>query len=158
MNGTGTERRDLPTSANEATSAGSATHADEALSTGDEVRPRNPLTWLLLGLVRAYQAVVSPWLPPSCKYYPSCSAYAVTALRRHGALKGAVLAAWRLLRCNPWSRGGVDHVPQRGRWSNSAAEEAGAGDVRHGSSEEGAGPRTLGADTRGARTTAPQDR
>lgn len=74
---------------------------------------RNPVTLLLVGLVRAYQLVVSPWFPPTCKYYPSCSAYAVTALRVHGPVRGTWLAAWRLLRCNPWSLGGVDHVPPR---------------------------------------------
>lgn len=78
-----------------------------------EPRPRNPLTWLLIGLVRAYQLIVSPWYPPTCKYYPSCSAYALTALRVHGVVKGTGLAAWRLLRCNPWSLGGVDQVPPR---------------------------------------------
>lgn len=86
----------------------------------EERGPRNPVTWLILGLVRAYQLVVSPWLPRTCKYYPSCSAYAVTALRRHGAAKGTVLAGWRLLRCNPWSLGGVDHVPSRGAWKAPA--------------------------------------
>lgn len=75
---------------------------------------RNPVTWLLVGLVRAYQLIVSPWFAPRCKYYPSCSSYAVTALRTHGALRGTALATWRLLRCNPWSLGGVDHVPPRG--------------------------------------------
>lgn len=74
---------------------------------------RNPVTLFLVGLVRAYQLVVSPWVAPRCKYYPSCSAYAVTALRVHGPGRGLVLAAWRLLRCNPWSLGGVDHVPPR---------------------------------------------
>jgi uncharacterized protein len=127
-------------------------------SSADAARPRNPLTWLLLGLVRLYQAVVSPWFPPSCKYYPSCSAFAVTALLRHGALKGTALSAWRLLRCNPWSRGGVDHVPPRGRWSNEEMRPTGTGGVEQDGSDEGAGPRTLGADTRGARTIAPQDR
>ena len=48
---------------------------------------------------------------PTCKYYPSCSQYALTAVRRHGALRGTGLALWRLLRCNPWSLGGVDDVP-----------------------------------------------
>ena len=76
-------------------------------------RPKNPLTWLLLGLVRTYQLVVSPWFPQRCKYYPSCSAYAVTALRTHGAVRGTGLAVWRVLRCNPWSLGGVDYVPPR---------------------------------------------
>lgn len=65
-------------------------------------------------LVRGYQLIVSPWFGPSCRYYPSCSAYAVTGLQRHGAVRGGALAGWRLLRCNPWSRGGVDHVPDQG--------------------------------------------
>ena len=60
--------------------------------------------------VRLYQRVLSPALPRRCKYHPSCSAYAVEAIRRYGILRGVVLAAWRLLRCNPWSHGGVDFV------------------------------------------------
>lgn len=80
-------------------------------STAAPASPRNPFTWLLIGAVRGYQLIVSPWIAPRCKYYPSCSAYAVTALRTHGALRGTRLAVWRLLRCNPWSLGGVDHVP-----------------------------------------------
>ena len=60
--------------------------------------------------VRLYRRSISPALPARCKYHPSCSAYAVEAIRRHGVLRGAVLAAWRLLRCNPWSHGGVDFV------------------------------------------------
>ncbi|HWJ10527.1 MAG TPA: membrane protein insertion efficiency factor YidD [Nocardioides sp.] len=71
------------------------------------------MKWLLIGLVRAYQLVVSPYLGPTCRYYPSCSAYAVEALRVHGAIKGGWLAVRRLLRCHPWSPGGVDHVPPR---------------------------------------------
>ncbi|WP_240645749.1 membrane protein insertion efficiency factor YidD [Georgenia sp. SYP-B2076] len=119
---------------------------------------RNPLTWLALGLVRAYQLVVSPWLPRTCKYYPSCSAYAVTALRRHGLLKGAALGAWRLLRCNPWSKGGVDHVPPRGHWSNRDLAAAKADDASGSAAPTDVGKtRTLGAGPRGARTTAPQD-
>lgn len=66
-----------------------------------------PLVWL----VRAYQLVLSPLTPPSCRYYPSCSAYAVTALTRWGAVRGTWLTIRRLGRCNPWSAGGVDHVP-----------------------------------------------
>jgi putative membrane protein insertion efficiency factor len=58
--------------------------------------------------VRLYQRFVSPALPSRCKYHPSCSQYAVTAVRRYGILRGLVLAGWRLLRCNPWSHGGVD--------------------------------------------------
>jgi uncharacterized protein len=60
--------------------------------------------------VRLYQRFVSPALPRRCKYHPTCSQYAVTAIRRYGILRGLVLAAWRLLRCNPWSHGGVDFV------------------------------------------------
>ncbi len=71
----------------------------------------NPLKVLLLGLVRGYQVVVSPLLPQSCKYYPSCSAYAVEAIRVNGAIRGTGQAIWRLLRCNPWSNGGVDFPP-----------------------------------------------
>ena len=60
--------------------------------------------------VRFYQRAISPAIPARCKYYPSCSEYAVQAVRRYGVLRGIVLAAWRLLRCNPWSHGGVDKV------------------------------------------------
>ena len=60
--------------------------------------------------VRLYRRAISPGLPARCKYHPSCSAYAVEAVRRHGVLRGGVLAAWRLLRCNPWSHGGVDYA------------------------------------------------
>jgi uncharacterized protein len=58
--------------------------------------------------IRAYQRAVSPALPARCRYYPSCSHYAVGAVRRYGLLRGLVLALWRILRCNPFSRGGVD--------------------------------------------------
>ena len=58
--------------------------------------------------VRFYQRAISPALPRRCKYHPTCSQYAVDAIRRFGILRGAVLAVWRILRCNPWSHGGVD--------------------------------------------------
>ena len=66
-----------------------------------------PLVWL----VRAYQLFVSPLTPATCRFYPSCSAYAVTALSRHGAFRGTWLTIRRLGRCHPWTAGGVDHVP-----------------------------------------------
>jgi putative membrane protein insertion efficiency factor len=65
-------------------------------------------------LIRAYQLVWSPMRPQTCRFYPSCSAYALTAIQRFGILRGSWLAARRLLRCHPWNPGGVDHVPQRG--------------------------------------------
>jgi putative membrane protein insertion efficiency factor len=73
----------------------------------------SPPAWLLTQLVRGYQLVLSPLLGPRCRFYPSCSAYAVEALTTHGPVRGLGLAAWRLLRCHPWNPGGVDHVPER---------------------------------------------
>jgi len=70
----------------------------------------NVLARLFVAPLRIYQRVVSPALPSRCKYHPTCSQYAVEAIRSYGVLRGAVLAGWRLLRCNPWSNGGVDHV------------------------------------------------
>lgn len=66
---------------------------------------------VLAGVFRAYKRVVSPFLPPACRFHPSCSEYAAQAVLAHGALKGSALAAGRLLRCNPWSAGGFDPVP-----------------------------------------------
>jgi putative membrane protein insertion efficiency factor len=63
--------------------------------------------------IRAYQVVLSPLLGGRCKYHPSCSHYAVQAVERYGILRGLVLAAWRLLRCNPFSRGGYDPVEEQ---------------------------------------------
>ena len=65
----------------------------------------------LIGLLLFYQRFISPMTPPTCRYYPSCSAYALTAIRRFGPVKGTWLAAKRLARCHPWAAGGVDHVP-----------------------------------------------
>lgn len=75
------------------------------------VRVERLLAWPLILLVRAYKLFVSPALPPSCKYYPSCSAYADEALCRHGLVRGSLLMTWRLCRCNPLSHGGYDPVP-----------------------------------------------
>ena len=68
------------------------------------------MRYLAILLVQLYRLLVSPLFPNTCKYAPSCSQYAVEALRRYGLVRGSILAAWRLLRCNPWSHGGVDHV------------------------------------------------
>lgn len=67
----------------------------------------------LVLLVRGYQLFISPYFPTSCRYHPTCSCYAIDAVRMHGPLKGTLLAAWRVLRCNPWSSGGEDPVPER---------------------------------------------
>lgn len=67
---------------------------------------------LARALVRAYQIVISPWLPAACRFEPSCSHYALTALRRFGVLRGGYLGARRLARCHPWHAGGADPVPQ----------------------------------------------
>lgn len=68
---------------------------------------------ILLLLVKFYRKKISPLKKPCCKYYPTCSAYALAAVEKHGALKGTALAVWRILRCNPWSLGGVDEVPDK---------------------------------------------
>ncbi|MGV1004427.1 MAG: membrane protein insertion efficiency factor YidD [Candidatus Nanopelagicales bacterium] len=77
------------------------------------------LVTLLVTAVKGYQRWISPLRGPTCRYYPTCSAYALQALRTHGAGKGSMLTVARLVRCNPWSHGGIDFVPERGRWRGS---------------------------------------
>lgn len=78
----------------------------------------------LLVLVRAYQVLISPLTPPSCRFFPCCSSYAVTALGQFGPLRGSWLVVRRLLRCHPWNPGGTDHVPHReGATSASALSQ-----------------------------------
>lgn len=67
---------------------------------------------LLLGMVRLYRLVISPLLPTSCRFYPTCSAYCEEAIGRYGALAGFRMSAKRLMRCHPWSEGGYDPVPE----------------------------------------------
>ena len=66
---------------------------------------------ILIGIIRAYQYLLSPWWGSQCRFTPTCSHYAVEALERHGALAGLWLAIKRILRCHPWSAGGYDPVP-----------------------------------------------
>ena len=68
------------------------------------------MKYLAIGFVHVYRGTVSPLLGNFCKYHPSCSQYALDAFREYGFFKGAILAGWRLLRCNPWSHGGVDYA------------------------------------------------
>jgi putative membrane protein insertion efficiency factor len=65
---------------------------------------------LVIAPIRLYQRTISPLIPRRCKYHPTCSTYAVDAVREFGVIRGSVLAGWRLLRCNPWSHGGVDYA------------------------------------------------
>jgi putative membrane protein insertion efficiency factor len=68
---------------------------------------------IFLAPVHLYRRLISPLLPDRCKYYPSCSTYAVQAIRELGVVRGTIVAGWRLARCNPWSHGGVDELNDR---------------------------------------------
>lgn len=74
---------------------------------------RNPVRALFIGAIRGYQLAISPGLPGRCKFYPSCSQYALDAIKEYGAARGVVLGAWRILRCNPLSYGGYDPVSRQ---------------------------------------------
>lgn len=69
------------------------------------------LGWLLILPIRFYQKCISPLTPPTCRFTPTCSNYAIQAIRKHGPFKGLALAVWRILRCNPWGGSGYDPVP-----------------------------------------------
>ena len=71
------------------------------------------MKFILISLVKLYKKFISPLSAPKCKFYPSCSSYAIDALQKFGAIRGLALAVWRILRCNPWSLGGIDYVPER---------------------------------------------
>jgi putative membrane protein insertion efficiency factor len=73
---------------------------------------KNILRKIFLIPIHFYRKFISPLKPPCCRYYPTCSTYAVQAVERFGIIRGTMLAAWRILRCNPWSKGGIDYVPQ----------------------------------------------
>jgi uncharacterized protein len=70
-----------------------------------------PARLALLGLIRLYRVTLSGWLGGQCRFYPTCSRYAEDAIRLHGAVRGVLMAAWRIARCGPFTRGGVDRVP-----------------------------------------------
>ena len=67
---------------------------------------------ILIAGIRFYQKYISPMKSTKCPYFPTCSQYGLEAIEKHGAFKGSILAVWRILRCNPFSKGGVDHVPE----------------------------------------------
>jgi hypothetical protein len=73
--------------------------------------PLQPTAWVARGAIRAYQAVLSPAVPSQCKYTPTCSHYGLGCVRKYGTLRGGLLTTWRILRCNPFSRGGEDPIP-----------------------------------------------
>ena len=126
----------------------------------------SPLAHVLIAPIRFYQRFITPYTPATCRYYPTCSSYAVTALRTHGAVIGTGLTIWRLLRCNPWSSGGIDYVPPKGQLRHRHVDEgAGTGpddvlsdraddhDVAPGAADRHSGDRERG-EAAGSSTTA----
>jgi uncharacterized protein len=77
------------------------------------------LSGLLIAPIRLYQRWISPAFAPRCRYYPTCSAYAIEAIRELGPIRGLILAGWRLLRCNPFSHGGIDELSDRRLFRNT---------------------------------------
>ncbi|MFW5860913.1 MAG: membrane protein insertion efficiency factor YidD [Spirochaetota bacterium] len=75
------------------------------------MKKKSPVAMLFIMLLRIYKLIISPWLPNACRFYPTCSVYAVDAVTKHGAVKGSFLAVKRVLRCNPFFEGGYDPVP-----------------------------------------------
>lgn len=71
------------------------------------------MKFIFIYLIKLYKKFISPLTAPKCKYYPTCSTYAIQAIEKFGAFRGLALAVWRLLRCNPWSMGGIDYVPDK---------------------------------------------
>jgi len=69
--------------------------------------------------IKLYKKFISPMLGDNCRYYPTCSEYMMQAIEIHGVIKGIILGTYRILRCNPWSKGGYDPVPPKGRWTNN---------------------------------------
>lgn len=104
---------------------GSTTSSDEPRTAGADAGP-SAAAWVLQLPIRLYKKVISPILPPTCRFYPSCSSYAVEALRVHGAVRGSWLTVRRLARCGPWHPGGLDPVPPR--TTDAAGAEPAAGE------------------------------
>ena len=85
---------------------------------------------VMIWFIRLYQKYISPIKPPCCRFTPTCSAYALEAFQKRGFFIGFILTVWRILRCNPFSKGGYDPVPEKGLW-NPKADNTGDGGVCH---------------------------
>ncbi len=96
------------------------------------------MKYLLIGLVKAYRALISPLYGNVCKFYPSCSAYSLEAVTVHGAARGSWLTARRLVRCHPWSLGGYDPVPGTPAWEAEQAAHSSEHDAPQAPIETGA--------------------
>jgi putative membrane protein insertion efficiency factor len=72
------------------------------------------MKYIMIGIIKLYQIVVSPLFPPSCRFYPTCSSYFIKALNVHGFIRGSFLGTKRILKCNPFFEGGIDNVPEKG--------------------------------------------
>lgn len=81
-----------------------------------------PVRTLEIGLIRVYRATLSGWLGGQCRFYPTCSHYAEEAIRERGAVKGTALGGWRILRCNPFGAGGIDHVRDTSEYDDVTRE------------------------------------
>lgn len=82
------------------------------------------MKFLLIGLLKAYRFAISPLYGDVCRYYPTCSAYALEAVQVHGSIRGSWLAVRRILRCHPWARGGIDPVPPHPRAEKQSEESS----------------------------------
>lgn len=89
-----------------------------------------PARALLVGLIRVYRATLSGWLGGQCRFYPTCSHYGEEAIRTHGAVRGSAMTVWRVLRCNPFGRGGIDRVPPARASYGDVIRSAPIGDAR----------------------------
>ncbi len=85
--------------------------AGEPFGFNAPIRKRDPVTRAALAVIRGYKLAVSPLMPPACRFVPTCSEYGYEAVAKYGIIKGGRLALWRILRCNPFGRGGYDPVP-----------------------------------------------
>ena len=86
------------------------------------------MKYLMMGLVHLYRKIISPIKPPCCRFTPTCSAYALEAFSKRGFFVGLILTTWRILRCNPFSKGGYDPVPERGLRNKPALRTLGDGE------------------------------